>query len=454
MSHGERLARWAAAVRWEDLDAGLQAKVKAHVLDTLGVMCAGLDTPHARAAHSTARAWGGAGASTVVGRGWRLPAPSVAFCNAFAARAHTFDDTYEVGPVHPGSAVVGAALACAEAAGASGIAFLAGVAAGYEVATRVSAAVSPSHYEAGFHNTGTCNTFGACAAAGRVLGFDGTALADALGLAGAGAAGLRQYQVDGSMTDTSLDGARAAQTGVMAADLRAHGLAGPHAILDGRWGFCQVMAPHADLDRLDRDLGRAYEFATTALKPFPTCRFSHGPAEVLLRLRAEAGIDGDAVEAVGIATFKQSIEVADRPAVRSRFDAILSHQWVAALALGRGRVTLADLDEAALADPALQALAARVTVTHDPALEMRYPAQWPHDVTVVLRDGRRLVGRSDDPPGGAARPLSPETVEAKFRSLAAPVLGADRAERLVESVRELDTVPDVRSLAPLLGPAR
>jgi len=453
MSHGERLARWAAAARWEDLETSLQAKVKAHVLDTLGVMCAGLDTPHAGAAQSAARAWGGAGASTVVGRGWRLPAPSAAFCNAFAARAHTFDDTYELGPVHPGSAVVSAALAAAEAAGASGAALLAGVAAGYEVATRVSAAVSPSHYEWGFHNTGTCNTFGACAAAGRILGFDGAAMADALGLAGGGAAGLRQYQIDGSMADTSLDGARAAQTGVIAADLRAHGLAGPHAILDGRWGFCRVMAPHADLDRLDAGLGGAYEFAATALKPFPTCRFTHGPAEVLLRLRAEARIDGPAVEAVTIATFKQSIEVADKPTVRSRFDAILSHQWTAALALGRGRVGLTDLDAASLADPALQALAARVRVVPDESLE-QYPGRWPHRVTVVLRDGRRLAARSDYPPGGADHPLSPDAVEAKFRSLAAPVLGAAGAERLLASVRELDTVPDVRSLAPLLGPAR
>jgi 2-methylcitrate dehydratase PrpD len=214
------------------------------------------------------------------------------------------------------------------------------------------------------------------------------------------------------------------------------------------------MAPHADLDRLDADLGRTFELAATALKPFPTCRFTHGPAEVLLGLRDEAGIDGGEVQAVTIATFKQSIDVADKPAVRTRFDAVLSHQWTAALALGRGRVGLADLEDAALADAALQALAARVRVVHDPGLEPAYPARWPHDVTVRLRDGRCLAARSDHPPGGADRPLPAGAVEAKFRSLAAPVLGADRAERLLESVRALDTLPDVRALAPFLDPTR
>jgi 2-methylcitrate dehydratase PrpD len=452
VSGGERLAGWAATARWEDLPGPLRARLRAHVLDWLGVVCAGVDTPHARAAQATVRAWGGVAASTVIGRGVRLPAPGAAFLNAFAARAHTFDDTCEVGPVHPGSSVVAAAWAAAEASGASGRALLDGVLAGYEVTTRVSAAVGPGHYEAGFHNTGTCNAFGACAAAGRVLGLDGGAMAEAFGLAGAGAAGLRQYQVDGSMADTSLDGARAAHTGVVAAELRRHGLAGPRAILDGRFGFCQVTSPRADLDRLDRDLGVAWEWPATGLKPFPTCRFTHGPAEVLLRLRAEAGIAGADVARVTIATFKQSVEVSDKPEVRSRFDAILSHQWTAALALGRGRVDLAGLDGPALADPALRDLATRVQVAHDPGLDPAYPARWPHAVTIVLRDGRRLAARSEAPPGGADRPLADEAVEAKFSSLAGPVLGAERAARLADAVRALDALPDVRRLTPLLAP--
>ncbi len=452
MSSGERLARWAADLQWEALGPELQDKVRSHVLDTLGVMYAGLATPHGLAAQRVVRAWGGAAESTVVGLGWRLPAPHAAFLNALHARARTFDDTYETGPLHPGSAVVGAALACAEAARVPGSRFLAAVAAGYEVATRVSAAVSPSHYGMGFHNTGTCNAFGAAAAAGRALGLGPDAVTAALGLAGEGAAGLRQYQVDGSMADSSLAGARAAQTGVIAAQLAAAGLGGPRAILDGPWGFCRVMAAEADTGRLDRRLGEVYEFVATALKPFPTCRFTHGPIEVLLELRRRHGIRPDQVREVCIAAFRQSVEVSDRPEVRSGFDAILSHQWAAALALGAGRVDLEGLSDASLADPGLRRLAGRVRVVHAEALDRRYPAKWPHRVTVALEGGRSLEAESDDPPGGAARPLAPEQVAAKFRSLAGPVLGRRRAEQVIEAVRMLDAEHDLRALVPLLHP--
>jgi 2-methylcitrate dehydratase PrpD len=450
---GERLAQWAAKVRWEQIGRGLQSKAKVHVLDTLGVMCGGLETPHGLAVQRVIRAWEGAAESTVVGRGWRLPAPNAAFLNAFHARAHTFDDTHDEGPIHPGCAVVSAALACAEATGAPGSVFLAGVLAGYEVATRVSAAVSPSHYDAGFHNTGTCNAFGACAAAGRILGLDPDAMAEALGFAGEGAAGLRQYQVTGSMADTSLDGARAAHTGVVAAQLRAAGLPGPRDILDGSWGFCRVLAATADLARLDRGLGDTYEFARTALKPFPSCRCTHGPVEALIRLRKLHAIDPYEVEEVTIAAFRHSIEVSDRPQIRNRFDAILSHQYCAALALLRGRLDLDDFEEGRLADAEVRALAARVRVVHDASLDAAFPAAWPHRVRVTLRNGQTLSMETEHPPGTGEHPLAPELVIEKFLRLAGPVLGVGRAQALRSAVESLDSIQDLRALTALVHPA-
>lgn len=452
-SEGRRLARWAAEVRWESLDHSLKSKVRDHILDTVGVMCAGLETRHSRAIQQVVRGWGGVAESTVIGRGWRLPAPSAAMLNAFHARAHTFDDTHDVGPIHPGSAIVSAALACAEAVGAAGRVFLAGVIAGYEVATRVSAAVTPSHYGRGFHNTGTCNAFGACAAAGRILGFDAEAMAGALGLAGEGAAGLRQYQIDGSMTDTSLDGARAAHVGVVAAQLCAAGLPGPHGILDGPWGFCRVMAHGADLSRLDRGFGESYEFTGTAIKPFPSCRCTHGPIEALLTLRSRHAIDPREIEDVTIATFAHSIEVSDRPAIHNRFDAILSHQYCAAVVLLRGGLDLSDFEDARVADPATQALAAKVRVIHDASLEDAFPAAWPHRVQITLRNGSMYDMDSDNPPGTRDHPLTRGVIEEKFIRLSAPVLGRSRAEALRDALETLEHTSDTRALVPLLHPA-
>jgi 2-methylcitrate dehydratase PrpD len=325
--------------------------------------------------------------------------------------------------------------------------------AGYEVAVRVSAALGPAHYAAGFHNTGTCNAFGACAAAARIRALDGTATADALGLAGEAAAGLRQYQVDGSMVDTSLNAARAAQTGVTAVELQRGGLSGPRGILDGTWGICRVMSAQPDLALLDRGLGSSYEFSATALKPYPSCRFTHGPIEVLLALRRRYGFDPSEVAAVEIATFRESISVSDQPEIWSRLDAILSHQYNAALALVDGRIALQSFDAGRISDPALLALAKKVRVVFDPALQAAYPAKWGHRVSVTLTDGRRLDSHSDHPPGGPEAPLTWEQVVEKFSARAAPRLGDGAAQRAVAIVAGLEERSDIAELTrELRGP--
>ncbi len=451
MSAGDVLGDFVAGLRWSDVDPPLQRKVKAHVLDTLGVMCAGIGTAEAGAAETVVRHWGGVEEATVVARNWRAPAPHAAFLNTFHARLHTYDDTYEAGPLHPGSAVVSAALAAAESNRASGPDFLAAVLGGYEVATRVSAALGPAHYASGFHNTGTCNAFGACAAAARVFSLDGRATAEALGLAGEAAAGLRQYQIDGSMIDTSLNAARAAQTGVSAVELKRAGLRGPRGIFDGPWGICRVMSAQPDIERLTNGLGSSYEFSTTALKPYPSCRFTHGPIDVLVALRNRYDLDPNDVASIEIATFRESISVSDHPEIRSRLDAILSHQYNAALALVDGRIALESFDAARTSDPVLLALASRVRVVFDPALQEAYPAKWAHRVSVTLNDGRRLDVVSDHPPGGPQAPLSWEQVVEKFSALATRLLGERATQRTIAIVESLEERSEIADLTRELG---
>ncbi|MBC5810696.1 MAG: MmgE/PrpD family protein [Candidatus Eremiobacteraeota bacterium] len=450
MTAAETLGEFVAGLRWDALEPKLQEKVRAHVLDTLGVMCAGVGTAEAASAQAAVRRWGGAEEATVVGRDWRVPAPQAAFLNAFHARLHTFDDTYEAGPLHPGSAIVSAALAAAESCGASGAEFLTAVLAGYETATRMSAALGPTHYGSGFHNTGTCNAFGACAAAARIYALDAGAIAEALGLAGEAAAGLRQYQEDGSMVDSSLNGARAAQTGVASVELRNAGLRGPRGIFDGRWGVCSVMSADPHLERLTEGLGATFVFSETALKPYPSCRFTHGPIHALLALQKRYGFEAGDVAEIEISTFLESMNVSDKPDIATRFDAVLSHQYNAALALMDGRITLQSFDEARRTDPALRALSARVRVVHEPELEARYPAAWPHNVAVTLRDQRRFEAVSDRPPGGCDSPLAWEDVAEKFMQLAAPELGRTPAERVVGMIGRLHQGRDIGQLSQAL----
>jgi 2-methylcitrate dehydratase PrpD len=441
------LGRQVADLRWSAVSAPVRGKVCAHFLDTLGVMFAGYRAPETAAVLGMFDRGGDSGAS-VLGRSERIAPVDAAFCNAFLGRAHTYDDTYEQGPVHPGSAVVAAALAAADDSGATGIVLLEAVLAGYEVAVRISRAAGPGHYGSGLHSTGTINAFAAAAAAAKAMGLDADAITGALGHGGGGASGLRQYQEDGVLADSALNGARASAWGVRAAALARAGVHGPDGILDGAHGFFTVMCPSPDLDLLSGEDGDGV--LQVSLKPYPSCRFTHGPVHVLRRLRTEAAIVPEDVEQVIIETFRQSMDVSDKPIVASRSDAILSHQYAAACMLANGAVTLDDFEEPARTDADRLALAARVSVRHAPTLEALYPAQWPHRVTLHLRDGRTSTGMSDQPPGSPDEPMHTAEVEAKFLSLAAPVLGEGGARLLRDTVADLHSANTVDGLTAIL----
>jgi 2-methylcitrate dehydratase PrpD len=433
----EVLGAFVAAVQLDTVEPDLVAKVKDHLLDTIGVTCAGLTDPQAREVAGVVQRWGGHPDATVIGLATRLPAPKAAFVNALHARIHTFDDTHESGPSHPGSAVVAAALAAAETAQTSGRTLLAALLAGYETATRVSAALGPAHYAAGFHSTGTATPFGAAAAAARACGFDASRTAAALSLAGEAAVGLRQYQDDGSMLDTALNGARGAEAGVTAAAFAAAGATGPRGVLDGRWGVLKVMSggPAATLTA---ELGTRWEFADTKVKPFASCRFTHGPVAALRAAR----LDPRRIAAVEIVTFRASVEVSDRPQPRDRMEAILSHQLAAALALLDRPIVPREFDAP---DATVRALAERVRVRHDPALDAAYPARWPHRILVSMENGERVLLESDQPPAADRA-----QIRAKFRALAAPVFGTANADTVIEIVDDLERLADAQPLLRLL----
>ena len=176
-----------------------------------------------------------------------------------------------------------------------------------------------------------------------------------------------------------------------------------------------ITVPGADFLNALRGLGCDYLFADTAIKPLPTCRFTHGPLQVLARLQREHAFAARDVERIEIITFRRSIEVSDRPHVASRSEALLSHQTCAALLLTCGTIDLATLDRGAYREASVRDLAARISVVHSEELEVQYPAAWPHRIGVLTRDGRMLQGFSRNPPGAASDPI-PRAVATEWAS--------------------------------------
>jgi 2-methylcitrate dehydratase PrpD len=440
-------ARFATGLAWSDVPGDVRQKLLAHLVDTIAVMCAGAATPEAAALLSSVAAQ--PGGCRVVTRDVAVAPADAALLNGFAGRRHTFDDTLEAGPIHPGSTVWAASLAGGEHALAPLTRLLTAALTGYELAIRLADALGPGHYDRGFHGTGTCNAPGAGLAAAVAMGLDATSVAHAINLAAGAASGTRQYQVDGSIIHSALNGARAASAGVQSAGFAAAGLDAPAGQLDGKWGLLALFeAPHA---LATHDLGGTWGLRRLGLKPFPTCRFTHGPIAAFDALRQLHGLTPESVASIDIRTFAQSASVSDRPVWEDREAAILSHQFALAATLREGPPALATLDRLA-GDAELRSLAGRIGVSVDPGLERRAADAWPHHLRVTLRDGRVLEAFSPAPPGSLPGDDATPAMRDKVERLIGLGLGAGR----LDALRALLAEPErhmAAELTALLGPA-
>ena len=296
--HTRTLAAFLAQLQPADLPAGAAPLLKLCVLDHFGCAVGALGGEVANVALGMAGSAAG-GLCTVVGRHARIGPETAALANGMLAHALIFDDLHRHAKLHPGVAVIPAALAIAEYAHASGAAFLAGVAAGYEATARTGVAVGmASHRLKGWRATGTCGSFGAAAAAARVLGLDEQASHQALACAGAQASGNWAFAENGGM-ELYLAAGTAARNGVVSALLAAngfHGAAAPLEAADG--GFFAATSDAADPAELTTGLGTRFRLMDTCIKMHPTCHSTQTGIDAALNLRERHSITPAMIERI------------------------------------------------------------------------------------------------------------------------------------------------------------
>jgi len=321
------------------------------------------------------------------------------------------DDLHKASVVHPGCVVVPTAWAVAEREAASGTDFLLAVIRGFEAIIRVGMAVGAEHYRI-WHSTATCGPFGSAYAAGSLLGIDAQAMVDALGNAGDQASGPWQFLESGAMTK-HLHAGRAAAAGVLAADLAKRGFTGPPRILEGNRGFFAATCPDADPSAVTRAADGPWQLTLTSVKPWPSCRHTHPLIDACLEIGAIA--DGDAIERVEIETYPAALDVCDRPAPESEYEAKFSLQHCAAAALTRETIDFDVFSVAARA--ALRPLAGRVHVAAAEPYVSAYPGAWGAGVTVYLADGTVRNSTRANTKGDPENPITGEDMIAKARML-------------------------------------
>jgi len=413
------LAQWVSRLKYSDLPPRTREVVRIVLLDTLGCGIYGYATPWAKMLLQWARAGAPAKGEATV---WGEAAPSLrasdaALVNGTSVHAFELDD-YHQAKLHPGAVVIPAAVAMAEKLGASGEQLVTAIAAGYEVMIRTSLALNPSAARLrGWHLTGVCGPLGAAAACASLLKLNEEQTAWALGLAGTQGSGLWAFNADGTMSKRFHAG-RAAQSGVMAAELAALGFTGPTQIYefhDG--GVLKAFSDASDPAPLTRDLGKVFHLDATSIKPYSCCGSAHSYVDAALELRRRLGAAWNAARPVRLGMAKVvQVQCGFDYAPSSSLNAQMSLRYIVAAALTEGHALPPQFSDAKIADPALTALAGRIQCEHDPALDKLYPARFA--AWVAAQDKGQWV-RVDvlDPLGSPANPVDAKGVIEKFRGI-------------------------------------
>ncbi len=439
---GEALGRFLAESRWADISPALRHEAVRSLVNHLGCALGVAHDPAVTTALRVVAQFSGAPVATVIGQGRKLDPMSAAFVNCIAGNLLDYDDTHLRTVIHPAAPVAPPLLALAEQRGFSGAEVLHAFLLGIEVECRIGNAVSPGHYDRGWHITSTCGVFGAAAGCARLLGLSATQAWHALGIAASQSAGLVENLPSAAK---NVGMGNAARHGLLAALLAEAGYEAAPAAIEGPLGWARATGDAPQVEEITAGLGERWEAARTTYKPYPAGIVFHAVIDACLELRAEPDVTPEAIAAVTVAGDALLLARGDR-AVRNERDARVSIHHAAALGLLRGRAGVRDFEMPAVLDPALAAFRGRVPAELAAALP-RGAAR----VTLRLRDGQERTATVLQARGSEARPMSDAELAAKFRDNAALGGAADRADAALEALWALEAAPGIEGLMALLA---
>ena len=449
----DRLAAHVAGMAWEALPTATARAAKLVLLDAAGVMLGASGLSAEVRPFVALAAAGGAGPCTIVGTGQRAGAAMAALANGALAHALDFEDAFDRAPGHPNASLVPALIALAQAeAPVDGKRFLTALAVGGDVSCRMGLALRRPMETGGWYPPPMLAAYGATAGAASLLGLSADQVRDALSITMCQATTPGEIKYSAGTVLRAVREAFPAQAAVQSALLARAGIAGFEQPLEGRAGFFALyaggeFAPEA----LTGGLGSQFWIEQLTFKPWPSCRGTHPFIELALRLRAEHAIDAAAIAAIEVehddvqSMLTEPPERKRAPAVA--IDAKFSIPFTTALALARGGVGLDDFDAAALADPEVLALAARVRCRMAPRTSWQRGSGGA--LRLILSDGRVLEAAVDNALGCPERPLDEAVLVEKFTACAlraeVPQGEAD-IRRLAEAILALESCADVGAL--------
>jgi 2-methylcitrate dehydratase PrpD len=408
------------------------------LLNVLGTAASAAGSPAVTVLLAAAAEQGSAGDVQAPGLARTLDPYWGALVTGTAAHLDDFDDTHLATVIHPGAAALATVLSLVPETAPSGATFLGAFAVGCEAQLRIGNAISPAHYDHGWHITGTCGVFGAAVAAAALLGLDAEAASRALSLAGTMTLGHRE--AFGSMTKP-LHAGKAAANGVLAARLAAARLTGPPDPL-GPGGVLEVLAAAVDRGALDR----GWELELNSFKTYPCGVVAHPAMDAAIAVSDR--IDPAEITAITLRCHPLVPELMGtlHPAdgLRSRFSA----RHGVAVGLRFGRAGLAEFTDATATAPEVARLRGLITLDPDPGV-----ARDAAVLRIETRSADPVEVRTEHTRGSIARPLTDDELQDKVQALVTPVLGDGAADRIRKAVDGLPGASDVSVLLAALRPS-
>lgn len=444
-----KLASFIVHLKYRSLPGEVILKAKHCLMDTLGAALAGSKMPEALIAKKLAEKLNPRKESTLFTGKGKVGVLEAAMANGIMSHVLELDDGNRFAQGHPGVVVIPAVLALAEKEKVKGKDIISAIVAGYEIFGRIGAGGNPSHFNRGFHTTGTCGTFAAAAAAGRLLRLNEAKMISVLGIAGSQAAGLFAFMADGTMTKV-LHAGKAAQNGILSAYLAQSGFTGPAYILEDKRGFYKAFADTFNPQRVVEGLGEKYEIMNTYVKYHASCRHSHAPVDAILDIRSQTPLRPEDIEKVNVYTYTIAAKLIDGKQVSTPITGKMSLPYAAAVAILYGKVGLGEFKPKVLNDQAVQALMKKVDVYSDPDLDKLVPDHRGARAEISLTDGRKLTSEILDPKGEPENPGSENDIYDKFRLLAGTAFKTEKVRKVLEKIDNLDKLKDIAELTNLL----
>lgn len=444
------------------VDERVRRLAKRSVLDGLGLAVAGARSEGGRIVQAHVADLGARGGCTVLGTDLVLPGRLAAFANGFAIHADDYDDTQLAVATdrvyglltHPTAPVLPVALSLGELESLGGASMLLAYLVGVEVATKVAEAIDPRHYDHGFHSTATAGAIGAGAAAARGRGLDAERTAICLGIAASQAGGLRENF--GTMTKPFHAG-RAAESGMVAADLAARGMSAASTILEADRGFFRAAGGGWSPDAIEGKLGTPWTFAEPgiSIKPHPSGSLTHPGMGAMMDLIVEYDLRPDDVERVTVGTNRHMPNALIHHRPTNELQAKFSMEFCIAILLLERRAGLAEFTDEVVNRADVQALIERVDFGPDDEAEAAGYDTMTTIIRVDTTDGRRLETRAGFGKGSPQHPMSDAELTQKFlECLSWGGYDVEIGREIAERVLALEDEPSVADLLARLQVAR